>query len=85
MPSRRRDLESALEKSCDKVADAAGYDYVKVDKAKKDWPDKLYVGPYGDTFFVIPKIHGIVEGFRMCFFIDYIVYFFANSKKQCWA
>ncbi len=45
-------LEAHLEQSCCDYAVAEGYEHIKLDKAKRKWPDRLFVGPQGQKLLV---------------------------------
>ena len=47
------------EKSC-KHAEALGYEHVKLDKAARRWPDRLFLGPNGEKLLVEFKRPGEV-------------------------
>lgn len=49
---RRADLEKHLEERCCAYAEAFGYEHIKLDKAKRKWPDRLLLGPNGATLLV---------------------------------
>ena len=41
----RRKLERSIEASCCRYAEMQGWEHVKLDRAKRGWPDRLYLGP----------------------------------------
>lgn len=48
----RSKLESHIEKKCCEIADANGFEHIKLDKAKRSWPDRLFLGPLCVSFIV---------------------------------
>lgn len=48
----RRQLETDIEQKCIAYAVAQDCDYVKLDKAKKDYPDQLFFLPCSGTLLV---------------------------------
>lgn len=51
-------LEADIETDCVLIAESAGWLHVKLDKAKRSWPDQLFLGPDRDFFFVEFKLPG---------------------------
>lgn len=50
MPSKP--LEKHIEKACVRHAIERGWTHVKLDKAKRDWPDQLFLGPGAAVWLV---------------------------------
>jgi hypothetical protein len=48
----RRQLEKDIEKRCVEYAESLGWLHIKLDKAKRDWPDQQFFGPQGRCFLV---------------------------------
>lgn len=48
----RSKLESHIEKKCCQYAESLGFEHIKLDKSKRAWPDRLFLGPYGSRFLV---------------------------------
>jgi len=55
----RADLEVALEDKCAEFAHNSMYVSVKLDKIKKGWPDRLFLGPGARIFMVEFKLPGV--------------------------
>lgn len=51
-------LERDLERRCDDHADSEGWEYGKLEKAKRGWPDKIYFGPNSAMLIVEYKLPG---------------------------
>lgn len=45
-------LETHLENECVRYAEGFNYESVKLDKAKRGWPDRIFFGPGGTTVLV---------------------------------
>ena len=45
-------LERKLEQKCVKYAEAFSFESIKLDSAKRKWPDRLFLGPGGTTILV---------------------------------
>ena len=45
-------LEAHLEQRCCAYAETFGYEHIKLDKAKRKWPDRLFLGPEGQMMLV---------------------------------
>ncbi len=45
-------LEAHLEKKCCAFAEDEGYEHIKLDTAKRKWPDRLFLGPQGQKLLV---------------------------------
>lgn len=57
---KRAPLESTIEnKSCEH-AESLGYVHIKLDLAKRKWPDRLFLGPDSQIFIVEFKRKGEV-------------------------
>ena len=52
MTLRARPLEKTIERKCVSYAENLGWISIKLDKAKRGWPDRLFVGSAARTFFV---------------------------------
>jgi hypothetical protein len=50
MPSKK--LEKHIENACIRHALERGWTHVKLDKAKRNWPDQLFLGPGGSVLLV---------------------------------
>ncbi len=50
--SNKADLESTLEHACVQHAFANDYVSIKLDKAARSWPDRLFLGPNSQMFLV---------------------------------
>ncbi len=50
--SNKADLESSLEHKCVQHAFAIGYVSIKLDKAARSWPDRLFLGPSSQMLLV---------------------------------
>lgn len=49
--SRSR-LEIHIEEKCCEHAEKLGFEHIKLDKAKRGWPDRQFFGPYGFSVLV---------------------------------
>lgn len=49
---QRAPLEKHLEEKCCRYAEGFGYVHVKLDNAKRKWPDRLFLGPNGRQLIV---------------------------------
>lgn len=54
----RRPLEKRVEKQCVEYAAHFHWINIKLDKAKRGWPDQLFIGPGAETLFVEFKREG---------------------------
>lgn len=52
MPLPKIKLEKTLENRCVKHASVLGWDHIKTDKAKKDYPDHFFLGPEAQILIV---------------------------------
>lgn len=52
MTLRSRPLEKTIEKKCVSYAENLNWISIKLDKAKRGWPDRLFIGPAARTLFV---------------------------------
>lgn len=53
-------LEKYVEKKSCEYAESLGYEHIKLDNAKRKWPDRLFLGPSGQIFIVEFKREGEV-------------------------
>ena len=60
----RKERESTMEKAAVNYALEHGWESVKLDKVRKSWPDQIFIGEYGDHFFVEFKREGKVPTFQ---------------------
>jgi hypothetical protein len=54
----RRALEKYVEDKSIEYAESLGYEHIKLDRAKRKWPDRLLLGPQGELLFVEFKREG---------------------------
>lgn len=54
----RRALEKYVETKSIEYAESLGYVHIKLDRAKRKWPDRLLLGPQGEVLFVEFKREG---------------------------
>ncbi len=50
--NKQSQLESHIEKKSCQHAETLGYEHIKLDKAKRKWPDRLFLGPNGEKLLV---------------------------------
>lgn len=48
----RAELEAHLEETCCRYAEAFDFVHIKLDRAKRKWPDRLLLGPKGARLLV---------------------------------
>lgn len=48
--------EAELEFTCCEIADREGWLHIKLDRAARSWPDRLFFLPYGQTWLVEFKL-----------------------------
>lgn len=58
MPKRK--LEKNIERKCVEYAASCGWMHIKLDRAKRGWPDQLFLGPNRRVFLVEFKRPGEV-------------------------
>jgi hypothetical protein len=58
--SKRSQLEAHIEKKSCQYAESLDWDHIKLDKAKRKWPDRLFLGPNGQKLLVEFKRPGEV-------------------------
>lgn len=51
-------LERDLEKKCNMLAEASGWQHAKLEKGARGWPDRIYFGPFGALLIVEFKLPG---------------------------
>ena len=45
-------LERDIENACVRYAELQGWEHIKLDRAKRGWPDRLFLGPDGRRLLV---------------------------------
>lgn len=50
--NKRSQLEAHIEEKSCKHAESLGFEHIKLDKAKRKWPDRLFLGPNGEKLLV---------------------------------
>ena len=58
--SKRSQREIHVEEKCVDYAEGLGFEHVKLDRAKRKWPDRLFLGPAGVVLLVEFKRPGKV-------------------------
>lgn len=51
-------LEKHLEARCNAYAESEGWMHIKLDRAKRGWPDRMYFGPCGAMLLIEFKLPG---------------------------
>ena len=48
----RSQLEAHIERKCCELAEENGFEHIKLDRSKRKWPDRLFLGPYSQVLLV---------------------------------